>query len=71
MKCSFDDSGAMTAAKGCAYIFANESHGGSNYNDTKFRTTIDAIEQRAGFNFFANVPEALQNVAEAQNAALW
>ena len=71
MKCSFDDSGAMTAAKGCAYIFANESHGGSNYNDTKFRTTIDAIEQRAGFNFFANVPEALQNTAEAQTAALW
>ncbi len=71
MKCSFDTSGAMTAAKGVAYLFTNEAHSGEKYTDTKFRFTIDEIEQRTGFNFFANVPSSLQDAAEAQSASLW
>jgi len=71
MKCSFGADGAMTAAKGVAYLFTNEAHSGEKYTDSKFRTTIDAIEQRAGFDFFANVPKELQDVAEAQNVSLW
>ena len=35
------------------------------------RTTIDAIEERTGFNFFANVPSSLQDAAEKQTTALW
>ena len=69
MMCSFDTSGNMTAAKGCAYIFTNETHPGMNYNSA--RTTIDAIEARAGFDFFANVPAALQNSAESTSASIW
>jgi endonuclease G len=68
MKCSFSG-GAMTAAKGCAYIFTNEAHNGEKYSDAI--TTIDAIESRAGFDFFANVPTSLQNTAEGQSASLW
>ena len=68
MKCSFSG-GAMTAAKGCAYIFTNEAHNGEKYGDAI--TTIDAIESRAGFDFFANVPTSLQNTAEGQSASLW
>ncbi len=71
MKCSFGTDGAMTAAKGVAYVFTNEAHKGEQYNDNKFRTTIDAIEERSGFNFFANVPPDLQDAAERQNASLW
>ncbi len=71
MKCSFDDGGTMTAAKGVAYLFTNEAHSGDKYTDAKFRTTIDAIEERSGFNFFANVPAALQEAAEQQMASLW
>ena len=71
MKCSFGTNGAMTAAKGVAYLFTNEAHSGDKYTDAKFRTTIDAIEQRTGFDFFVNVPADLQNAAEAQNASLW
>ena len=71
MKCSFDASGAMTAAKGVAYLFTNEAHKDEKYNDAKFRTTIDAIEQRSGFDFFTNVPKTLQDTAEGQSAALW
>lgn len=71
MKCSFGTDGAMTAAKGVAYLFTNEAHSGEKYSDAKFRTTIDAIEQRAGFDFFANVPKELQDAAEKQSASLW
>ena len=71
MKCSFDTSGEMTAAKGCAYIFTNESHSGDRYSDSKFRTSIDAIEERTGWNFFVNVPSSLQDTAEAQTSAIW
>ena len=68
MKCSFDDSGNMTAAKGCAYIFENKAQSGSYQQG---RTSIDAIENRAGFDFFANVPAALQNAAESSSKSLW
>ena len=71
MKCSFGTDGAMTAAKGVAYLFTNEAHSGDKYTDAKFRTTIDAIEERTGFDFFANIPPDLQNAAEQQSAALW
>ena len=71
MKCSFDGSGTMTAASGVAYLYTNEAHSNCTYNDSTFRTTIDAIETRTGFDFFANVPAALQTAAEAQSASLW
>ena len=71
MLCSFDTNGQMTEASGCAYIFTNEAHSGDKYTDTKFRTTINAIEQRTGFDFFANVPSSLQDTAEGQSASLW
>lgn len=69
MKCSFDASGAMTAAKGCAYLFTNVSHKGESYPSGI--TTIDAIEQRSGWDFFTNVPADLQATAEAQSASIW
>lgn len=68
MKCSFDTSGTMTAAKGCAYIFTNEAHSGTYSQGI---TSIDDIEQQSGWDFFANVPTNLQTTAEAQSTALW
>lgn len=68
MKCSFSDKGEMTAAKGVAYLFENKPQSGS-YN--LGATTIDAVEQRSGFDFFTNVPEALQKAAESTNTPLW
>lgn len=64
MYCGFDSSGKITSARGEAYIFENRSHSGKKYTDSEFRTSIDAMEQRSGFNFFANVPENLQTAAE-------
>lgn len=69
MKCSFNASGTMTDANGCAYIFTNEAHAGMKYSEGL--TTIDAIESRSGFDFFVNVPDSLENKAEAQSAGLW
>ena len=68
MKCSFNEAGTMTAAKGCAYLFTNEAHSGSYSQGI---TSIDAIEQRSGWDFFTNVPKNLQDTAEAQSASLW
>ena len=77
MKCSFSASGEMTDAKGIAYLYTNEDHSNDNggkkvtYHDSRYVTTIDAIETRAGFNFFANVPTDLQEAAEGTATALW
>ena len=77
MKCSFNASGAMTDAKGIAYLYTNEDHSNDNggnkvtYHDSRYVTTIDAIETRTGFNFFANVPTSLQDAAEGTATALW
>lgn len=69
MKCTFNAQGTMTNASGCAYVFTNEAHTSGTYSSGI--TTIDAIEARAGFDFFANVPTSLQTTAEAQSASLW
>ena len=69
MKCSFDGSGTITAAQGCAYLFTNESHTGMTYSQAI--TSIDAVETRAGFDFFAHIPETLQSAAESSSTALW
>ena len=69
MKCTFNASGDMTAAQGCAYIFTNVSHSGESYSSGI--TTIDAIEQRTGFDFFHNVPDSLETAAEQSSNPLW
>lgn len=69
MKCSFNTSGEMTAAKGCAYLFTNEKHTGSSYSS--FITSIDAIEERCGFDLFPNVPEHLQTPAEKSTSSIF
>ncbi len=71
MMCSFDVDGNMTDADGVAYLYTNEAHTSGTYNDATFRKTIDYIETLTGFDFFANVPTALQTTAEAQSASLW
>ena len=68
MKCSFNDKGEMKDAKGVAYLFENKPQSGS-YNLGV--TTIDAVEQRSGYDFFTNVPEAFQTAAESTNTPLW
>ena len=70
MKCTFNGS-TITGAQGIAFVYTNESHTGSSYYDSAFVTTIDAIETRAGFDFFAAVPANVQNTAEANSDHRW
>ena len=65
MLCSFDESGTMTAARGAAYLYTNAAHSGVYYYNAAFKTTIDAIEARTGFDFFPRVPSSLQASAES------
>ena len=65
MKCSFDASGAMTAATGCAYLFENRPYvNKESYQSYKF--TIDEVEARAGFDFYHNVPDEFEDAAESE-----
>ena len=66
MKCTFSSPGVMSAAVGCAYLFDTNS---SNIAPTV--TSIDAIESRTGFDFFANVPASLQSSAESQTYSFY
>lgn len=68
MKCSFTGS-TITAAQGIAFVYTNETHTGENYYDSA--TSIDAIEARAGFDFFAAVPAAVQASAESNTNGYW
>ena len=69
MLCKFDNSGAMTSAKGVAYLFENKKFSGKDYS--AYATTIDAVEQRSGWDFFTNVPQDLQDAAEQMSTSLW
>lgn len=73
MKCTFSGS-TITGAQGIAFVYTNEAHSG-NYYDSAYVTSIDAIESRAGFDFFANVPGdvvgGLQYVAESNTNHSW
>lgn len=70
MMCSFNADGTMSGAQGIAFIYSNEAHSGQYYAP-EFVTSIAAIEQRAGFNFFANVPTSFQSSAESNTNHKW
>ena len=73
MKCTLNSSGVPTSAQGIAFIYTNEAHSGTgvSYDSSTFVTSIDAVEQRAGFDFFAAVPSNLQADAEANTDKSW
>ena len=75
MQCTFNGT-TVTSAKGIAFVYTNQSHSNAtSYYGTdgseSFVTSIDAIEQRAGFDFFAKVPDNLEAAAEANTNHTW
>ncbi len=71
MKCTFNSNGTVSDAKGIAFVYTNESHTGDSYYKNGYYTSIDAIEERAGFNFFAKVPDDKENAAESNTDHRW
>ena len=69
MKCTFSG-GVINDAKGIAFVYTNEAHSG-NYYDDDYVTSIDEIETRTGFDFFAGVPTAIQAQAESNTTHYW
>lgn len=59
MRCEFNSDGQMTSAKGAGYMY---NHTG---NLSRQDMTIDQVEAITGFDFFANVPDAIESSAEA------
>lgn len=58
MLCTFNADGTMATAKGSAYVY---NHKGDTARQDK---TIDEVEKMTGFDFFTNVPDALETEAE-------
>ena len=54
--------GQITAASAIGFWFTHEDHSGENWQS--FAVTVDEIEQKTGFNFFANLPPAVEATAE-------
>ncbi len=70
MRCTFNASGEVTAAKGVAYLTTGNS-AAANTAYSGWATTIDEVESLTGFNFFANVPEEIQDKAESATTSIF
>lgn len=64
--CTYNSSGEITAANGCAFIVETNSE-----NTAATVTSIDYVESKTGFDFFANIPDSFENAAEAQSVIFW
>ena len=60
---------ASTEANSQTFYYTNEPHSGMSYSQGI--TTIDAMEQRSGFDFYANVPAQFQDAAESSSSPIW
>ena len=54
--------GQVTAASAIGFWFSHEAHSGESY--TAYAKSVDYIEEMTGFNFFANLPPAVEAAAE-------
>ena len=56
--------GQVTAASAIGFWFTHEAHSGEDWNSSTFVKSVDFIEEKTGFNFFANLPPAVEATAE-------
>lgn len=54
--------GQITSASAIGFWFTHEDHSGKSWQN--FATSVDYIEQKTGFNFFANLPPSIEASAE-------
>ena len=54
--------GSITAASAIGFWFTHEAHSGENWQN--FAVSVDEIERKTGFNFFANLPPSIEASAE-------
>ena len=71
MRCTFNSDGTISGSQGIAFVYPNVSHTGESYYSSQYVTSIAAIQQRAGFDFFAAVPDNLESSAESNTNHSW
>ena len=54
--------GSVTAASAIGFWFTHEAHSGESWQN--FAVSVDEIERKTGFNFFANLPPSVESSAE-------
>ena len=54
--------GSITSASAIGCWFTHEAHSGENWQN--FAVSVDEIERKTGFNFFANLPPSIESSAE-------
>ena len=54
--------GSITSASAIGFWFTHEAHSGENWQN--FAVSVDEIERKTGFNFFANLPPSVEAAAE-------
>ena len=54
--------GQIIAASTIGFWFTHEAHSGESWQN--YATSVDEIERKTGFNFFANLPPAVEATAE-------
>ncbi|MBQ1648679.1 MAG: DNA/RNA non-specific endonuclease, partial [Bacteroidales bacterium] len=54
--------GSITSASAIGFWFTHEAHSGENWQN--FAVSVDEIERKTGFNFFANLPPSIEASAE-------
>ncbi len=59
--------GQVTDAKAVGFWFEHKSYTGTGVTYDKYAVSVDEIERRTGFDFFANLPDSIESSAE-QNA---
>lgn len=68
IKCKFDGAN-VSSAQGIGFYYENIPHKGKAYDDAIYVKSIDWIEEQTGFDFFVNLPEAIEQSAEANTDA--
>lgn len=61
-----DSSGTVTSAQTIGFWFENKAYSDSTYST--YSVSVDQIEAWTGFDFFPNLPDAIEVVAEQNNS---
>jgi endonuclease G len=65
LKVNTNSNGEVTSASTIGFWFEHKTYSDSF---TNYNVSVDQIEQWTGFNFFANLPDAVENNAEGNSS---
>ena len=62
LKVTTNSSGTVTSASTVGFWFENKAYSSSTYSN--YTVSVDQVEEWTGFDFFANLPDSVENAAE-------